>query len=383
MRFLQHQELSFFQVDDIIFHNVGEMRFLVIALKGCDVQFNSFFDLQSRMEDIDRMGDPLAELDKVVDWKAFRPILNKIRRKERKSNAGRKPYDVVMMFKILILQSLYNLADEKMEFYIRDRLSFSRFLDIDLGDKVPDANTIWDFREALKNHDLIDRLFAKFDKMLADLGFQATKGQIVDASITEAPRQRNTREENKKIKEGEGDELWEDEPNRRSQKDTDARWTKKNDKSYFGYKNHVSVDNGHKLIRRYEVTSASVHDSQKFFDLLDPGNTSSNVWADSAYQSEEAIEALKESGYRPHIQRKGRRGRPLSEREQQGNRTRSKTRSRIEHIFGIQSSKAGDLIVRTIGLARASVKIGLRNLAYNMNRLAYLLRPPRAAVGRG
>lgn len=352
-------------------------------MKGFIVQFNSFFDLQSRMEDIDRMGDPLVELDRAIDWKAFRPILKTIREKERKSNAGRKPYDVVMMFKILILQSLYNLADEKMEFYIRDRLSFSRFLKIDLGDKVPDANTIWDFREALKDHDLIDRLFTKFDKMLSDKGFQATKGQIIDASITQAPRQRNTREENQKIKDGDGAQLWEDEPNRRSQKDTDARWTKKNEKTYFGYKNHISVDNGHKLIRRYEVTSASVHDSRKFLDLLDPDNTSGDVWADSAYNSEEAVQTLEELGYRPHIQRKGRRGHPLSEREQQGNHTRSKTRCRVEHVFGNQLSKAGDLVVRTIGFARAGVKIGLRNLAYNMNRLTYLLRPPRAALSKG
>lgn len=347
------------------------------------MQFNSFFDLQSRMEDIDRMGDPLVELNKVVDWKAFRPILNKIREKERKSNAGRKPYDVVMMFKILILQSLYNLADEKMEFYIRDRLSFSRFLGIDLGDKVPDGNTIWDFREALKDHDLIDRLFAKFDKMLSGQGFQATKGQIVDASITQTPRQRNTREENRKIKEGEGDELWADEPNRRSQKDTDARWTKKNDKTYFGYKNHISVDNGHKLIRRYAVTSASVHDSQKILDLLDPDNTSGDVWADSAYQSEETIATLKELGYRPRIQRKGRRDHPLSEREQQGNHTRSKTRCRVEHVYGIQTSMAVDLVVRTVGYARAKVKIGLRNLSYNMNRLKHLLCGSQAALSRG
>lgn len=347
------------------------------------MQFKSFFDLENRLEDIDRMGDPLAALDQVIEWEKFRPLLVRIHDKERKSNAGRKPYDVVQMLKILILQSLYNLSDNRTEFMIRDRLSFARFLEIDLGDRVPDENTIWDFRESLKRHDLLDKLFAKFDTMLCDKGFAAKKGQILDASITSAPKQRNSREENKQIKEGEGDSLWSETPNKKRQKDTDARWTKKNGTSYFGYKNHIGIDNKHKLIRTFAVTPASTHDSQVLGELVDPNNSSGEIWADSAYQSEVIIEELTEAGYRPHIQRKGKRGQPLSEREQQGNHTRSKTRSRVEHIFGIQSSMAGDLTIRTIGLMRAKVKIGLRNLAYNINRLKSLLRPPKRSVAGG
>lgn len=303
--------------------------------------------------------------------------------KERKSNAGRRPYDVVLMLKILILQSLYNLSDNRTEFMIRDRLSFARFLKINLGDRVPDENTIWDFRESLKRHDLLDTLFAKFETMLCEKGFAAKKGQILDASITSAPVQRNSREENKQIKSGEGEQLWPENKDKKRQKDTDARWTKKHGKSHFGYKNHIGVDNKHKLIRTFAVTPASTHDSQLLGELVDPDNSSGDVWADAAYQSEESIAELIAAGYRSHIQRKGTRNHPLCSRQQKGNHTRSKIRSRVEHIFGIQSKMAGDLTVRTIGLVRAKIKIGLRNLAYNMNRLKCLLGQPKCTVSSG
>ena len=141
---------------------------------------------------------------------------------------------------------------------------------------------------------------------------------------------------------------------------------------FFGYKNHVNVDVKNKLIRSYEVTTASVHDSNVFEQLLDCHNTSRAVWADSAYRSGEKLAFLKEQGFREHLQRKGCRNKKLTEREKQGNRTRSKIRSRVEHIFGVQAQKSGNLILRTIGIARARAKIGLRNLAYNMDRHSML-----------
>ena len=127
----------------------------------------------------------------------------------------------------------------------------------------------------------------------------------------------------------------------------------------------------HKFIRAWEVTAANVHDSQVFLELL-ARNTSRDVYADSAYLSEETQNRLKASGYRPHIQRKGQKNHPLSAWEKQGNRTRSRIRCRVEHVFGAQLQRAGTLLVRCIGLARARAKIGLRNLAYNMDRLGFL-----------
>ena len=328
-------------------------------------------DWHIRFQQLDAGGDPLPKLKKLVNWERFRPELEGLRDKERKSNAGRKPFDVVLMFKVLVLQSLYNLSDEKIEFQIRDRISFMRFLDLSLGDAVPDEKTIWLFREQLTEAGLIKRLFEEFDAFLEEKGFSARKGQIIDASIVEAPRQRNSRDENRQIKAGQSPEDWSEQKKR--QKDIDARWTKKNGQNYYGYKNHIDVDVKHKLIRDYEVTPASVHDSQVFEDLLDEANSSRDVWADSAYRSEDKLKELKKRKYREHLQRKGCRHKKLTDREAQGNRTRSRIRSRVEHVFGVQAKRAGNLIVRAIGLIRVKAKVGLRNLAYNLDRYCVLV----------
>jgi len=327
-------------------------------------------DWQIRFKQLDQGGDPLPKIQTMVNWDMFRPLLERVRDKEGKSSAGRKPFDVVLMFKVLILQSLYNLSDEQTEYQIRDRLSFMRFLDLPLGADVPDAKTIWLFREQLTEARVIKKVFERFERHLCEQGFSARKGQIVDASIVAAPRQRNSREENQRIKGGEIPEDWSEQKKR--QKDTDARWIKKNGQKYYGYKNHIDVDVKHKLIRDYEVTSASVHDSQVFEELLDGDNSSRDVWADSAYRSEEKLRELKKQKYREHLQRKSCRHKKLTEREVRGNRTRSRIRSRVEHIFGVQAKRAGDLILRTIGLIRAKAKIGLRNLAYNLDRFCVL-----------
>jgi transposase, IS5 family len=340
-------------------------------VEGQTMMQTGLFDWYNRFQQLDAGGDPLPKLKKLVDWERFRPELEAVRDKERKSNAGRKPFDVVLMFKVLVLQSLYNLSDEKIEFQIRDRISFMRFLDLSLGDAVPDEKTIWLFREQLTEDGLIKRLFEEFDAFLGEKGFSARKGQIVDASIVEAPRQRNSREENQRIKQGQTPEDWSEQ--KRRQKDTDARWTKKNGQNHYGYKNHINVDVKHKLIRDYEVTPASVHDSQVFEELLDEDNSSRDVWADSAYRSEEKLEELKKRNYREHLQRKGCRHKKLTQREAQGNRTRSRIRSRVEHVFGVQAKRAGDLIVRAIGLVRVKAKVGLRNLAYNLDRYCVLV----------
>ena len=177
----------------------------------------------------------------------FRPALEKARDTNRQSNVGPKGYDVILLFKILILQSLYNLSDDATEFQILDRHSFGRFLGLHISQKVPDATTIWRFREDLVKAGIVEKLFATFDAQLRASGFMAMKGQIVDASIVN--KQRNSREENARIKAGEISEDWPE--NKRRQKDVDARWTKKNGKTFFGYKNHVSVDVKHKLIRGF------------------------------------------------------------------------------------------------------------------------------------
>ena len=335
------------------------------------MMFSGLFDWQTRFEQLDNGGDPLVKLNQVVDWELFRKSIEAIRETEdRKSNAGRKPFDGVVMFKIMILQSLYNLSDDQLEFQIRDRLSFMRFLGLSLSDTVPDAKTIWLFREQLTEAKLIKKLFDQFDDFLRKNGFSAQKGQIVDASIIAAPKQRNSREENKQIQEGHTPDDWSE--NKQRQKDVDARWTKKGGKNYYGYKNHIDVDVKHKLIRDYEVTPASVHDSNVFEQILDKNNSSKDVYADSAYGSADKRNTLKKAKFRGHIQLKGCRHKKLTDSQIKSNHKRAKIRSRVEHIFGVQAMRAGDLIMRAIGIIRATAKIGLRNLAYNIDRYCLL-----------
>jgi len=329
------------------------------------------FDIQFRLDDLTKNGDPLVRLNECVNWEVFRADLETIREKERKSNAGRKAFDTIVMFKILVLQSLYNLSDDAVEYQVRDRLSFMRFLELTIGDRVPDAKTIWLFREQLGQVKLVKRLFKKFNQYLREQGFKARKGQIVDASIVSVPIQRNSRDENKQVKEGTVPEGWSEA--KRRQKDVHARWSARSHKHRYGYKNHISIDAKHKLIRDYAVTDAAVHDSRVFDELLDETNTSRDVWADSAYRSEENKVELSQRNFRGHLQRKGCRHKKLTEWEKQGNRTRSRIRCRIEHVFGIQAQMAGTLLLRTIGIARAEIKIGLRNLAYNIHRLGVIM----------
>jgi len=336
-----------------------------------------FFDLSDRYASLDAKKDPLLEINSVVPWEDFRALLERVWRKpdeDRKSRAGRKPIDAVLMFKTLVLSALYNLSDDQIEYQVRDRLSFMRFLGLGLGDRVPDAKTVWLYREALAQAGKVEELFALFDGHLARRGYIARGGQILDASIVPVPRNHNKREENAAIKKGEVPEDWANKPARRCQKDVDARWTKKHGKSHYGYKNHVNVDRMHKLVRRCHVTDAAVHDSQAVDELLTRGNTGSGVWADSAYRSEEMEAKLRARKLKSHIHRKGKRGKPLTEQAKGSNRTKSTVRVRVEHIFGAQANDMGGTIVRTIGLVRAKAKIGMKNLAYNMRRLGQLGR---------
>jgi IS5 family transposase len=344
------------------------------------MQQPGFFDLGRRYESLDARPDPLVAINRLIPWESFRGRLRAAleqagQRKTaeaRKSAAGRKPLDEVLMFKVLVLQSLYNLADEAVEYQVRDRLSFMRFLGLGLHNAVPDAKTIWLYREALATAGAIEGLFADFDKHLKDKGYLAMGGQVIDATIVAVPVNHNKESENEAIKAGEVPCGWAESPAKLAQKDRDARWTKKHGKSYYGYKDHVCIDRRYKLLRRYAVTDAARHDSQEFDAVLDAANTSRDVWADSAYRSEATEAKLKEMRFRSRIHRKGHRNKPLTKRQQAANKTASKVRSRVEHVFGHAVSSMGGKLVRTIGIVRAKAKIGLRNLAYNMHRFTFL-----------
>jgi transposase len=178
------------------------------------MQINLFAE-ETQLERLSKLGDSLERL-KIIDFESFRPTLTDGLKKERKSRAGRPSFDHVMMFKVLVLQRLFNLSDEQTEYQITDRMSFQRFLGLSLGEKVPDAKTIWVFRNTLTESGSIENLFSQFNRMLEERGIITHKGTIVDATFVDAPRQRNSHDENEKIKNVEIPEDWKKNNRRKS-----------------------------------------------------------------------------------------------------------------------------------------------------------------------
>ena len=352
-----------------------------------------FFDVDERLKELSAKGDALERLNEIVDFELFRPDLVRAVPRSDGSKGGRPPFDLVFMFKVLVLQASHSLSDERTEFLIKDRLSFMRFLGLDLADPVPDANTIWTFREALTRAGIdgkpaIEVLFRSYEQALTRAGFLAMGGQIVDATIVAARKQRNTEGEKAEIRAGQIPQVWREKPAKLAQKDRDARWTVKFSKAKpaedgskrvdiavpaFGYKNHIAIDRQRGLIRTWTATDAARHDGAQLPILVSKANTASDVWADTAYRSKVNEKHLADYGLRSRIHRKKPPGRPMPINVARANSAKSKVRAAIEHVFARQKGPMG-LVVRTIGIARARLKIGLANLAYNMNRAVWLNR---------
>ncbi len=340
-----------------------------------------FSDLDERYSTLSKANDPLERVSGVVDFEVLRSSLMRALRRSNRSKGGRPPFDAVLMFKILVLHALYNLSDDQAEYQIRDRLSFMRFLGLGLHDRVPDAKTIWLFRELLVKAKAIEGLFDRFEAALQEHDYLAMSGQIVDATIVSAPKQRNDDSEKVAIKQGEVLEDWADKPAKLRQKDRDARWTMKRGRVQrladgtpkgaeimipaFGYKNHISTDQRHGLIRKWTVTHAATSDEKQLKSLIDEGNTASPVWVDTAYRSEAWPE---KQGRTSMIHFRKPRGKAMSRVRKKANAVCSVIRSAVEHVFTHQKGLMA-LSVRTIGLERAKIKIGMVNLAYNMCRL--------------
>ena len=306
-----------------------------------------FFGVGDRLRELSAKGDDLERIAALVDVEMFRPDLERAVPRSDGTRGGCPAFGRVLMFKVLLLQAMHALSDEWWESLIKDRRSFLRLLGLGLSDAVPDADTIWTFRAALKRAGAVEALFARFDAALKVSGYLAIGGQ---------------------------------------KKDRDARWTVKCSKAKpredgaaqvdlavptFGDKNHISIDRRHGLIRGWTATHAAAHDGARLEDVRDAGNTASDVWADTAYRSAKNEAMLVGRGLVSRIPRKKPQGRPMPEPTRRANARQSMVRSKVEHVFAHQKGLMG-LVVRSIGIARAQVKIGLVNLAYNIRRLVWL-----------
>jgi IS5 family transposase len=355
---------------------------------------HGFWDIEHRLAELSAEGDPLEKLSATVDFEVFRPVLERaLRRRSDPAKGGRPGFDVVLKFKMLVLQSLHGLALQQTSYLVRDRLSWMRFCGLGPGDSVPDANTLWDFREALITAGALDDLFQRLDQAIVAAGYLPMSGQIIDATLVSAPRGRNTEAEKSEIKAGRIPEGWRSKPAKLRQKDRDARWTVKFSKGkakedgtpqgdiaipHFGYKNHISIDRKHGIIRRFIVTDAAAADGARLREgLIDPANTASDVWADTAYRSQANEEFLAEHGKISRIHRKKPKGKPLPVPTARSNAQKSKVRARVEHVFAEQKDRMG-LFIRTIGIARARAAVTMVNMAYNMKRWCWLDR--KAAI---
>ena len=319
------------------------------------------FDQETRHRKLEALGDPLVMLKQIVPWSIFREPLEAARGEGRDPRKGGRPFhDAVLMFKILVLRELYALSDEQVEFQIADRLSFQRFLDIGIEHTVPDYTAVWRFRERLKG-EVIEDLFAHLGAYIDNAGFEARKGQMLDASLVEKPKTR------KRAVPKEGEPTLT--PMQVAHRDPDANWTKKHGRSYFGYKNHVNADAAHGFIRAFAVTPASVHDSQRIEALLDITQKGKPFYGDSAYRSAETAQRCKQRGIKDRTMHKAQKNRPLTKQQENWNKARAKVRARIEHVFARIDLFRNGKPLRCTGLARATVCLGLINIAHNLRRL--------------
>ena len=345
------------------------------------------FGLSEHLEALSRDGDPLEVLDATVDFEHFRGWLVEGLGYGDGRKGGRPPFDPGSMFKVLILQAQHNLSDARMEFMIRDRLSWMRFLGFDLGAPTPDENTIRLFRNKLTQTGTLERVMQAFDWQLKKKGYIPMSGQIVDASLVPAPKQRNTDAEKAAVKAGRSaHEIWPDEPDKAAQKDTDARWTLKVGGKVryrsdgrplpmialpvFGYKSHISIDRRFGFIRSQAVTSAAAPDGRQLRNVVSTDNMSGEVWADSAYRSQRNEKWLASQMLVSRIHRRKPAGKPMPKATARANAKKSSIRARVEHVFAHQKNRYG-LFIRTIGIRRAEAKLTLANLAYNMDRLIF------------
>ena len=329
----------------------------------------SFFNEEARMEKLTRMGDPLEQLNRIVNWGIFTPILEKAIPRKKSEKGGRPPHANLLMFKILIIKRLYNLSHGQTEYQINDRMSFMRFLGLDFGDRIPDEKTIWLYEDMLSKSDAGKDLFDRFFAAIAQEGYVTRTGTIVDASFVEAPKRKNTKEQREKLKEGEVPEEWDDpeHPQKLMQRDTDATWTKKGNEAHFGYKDNVKVDLDSKLIIDFNVTTAATNDVKGAEDLFDEHD---NVaYGDAAYPSLELPE-----GVENRICEKATRNHPLTGEQKESNHQKAKRRCRVEHVFAGMVQMVGGTNIRSKNMRRAIFNISMLNLLYNMRRVISLKR---------
>ncbi len=273
---------------------------------------------QSRLEE---RQDKLQDLNRMIPWQRLSVRLEVLDLANRKSQAGRKPINRIVLLKMLVLKYLYNLSNEQLEYQTHDRASLRRFVGLEEGAEIPDGTTVDKWEKKLQKHGLIERLFEEFEEFLRESGYEAQGGQIIDATLVPVAIQRNSQEENEQIKKREIPPQWQDNP--------------------------------------------------QLGAVLNPDNQGHEIWADSAYRSQNRSAGLEALGHISQIHERAYRHRPLSQEQIANNREKSKTRAKVEHVFGAWVISMGGKLMRGIALERVGAQIGLKNWVYNLKRYVF------------
>jgi len=338
--------------------------------KQDQVPQGDMFVQHHRDQKLQQYTDSLERMGELVDFEQVAAAVDAACPRPDRSKGGRPPYPTLLMVKVLFLQALYNLSDEQAEHQLLDRRSFQRFCGLADELRIPDARTVWLFKQRLVQGGLgAQVIFDAVQQQLQAQGYIPRGGQIVDATIVRAPIQRLDKEEKALVQQGAVPREWGAKKTRH--KDTDARWTKKHGKSFHGYKLHANVDARYKLIRRYKVTPANVDDGNTLPQVLDKANTAARLYADRGYDRRASRELLARHGCKDGIARRAPPGEKLGQRAEARNKAINRRRSRVEHVFaGLR--QLGGKTVRAIGLARNELAIAIKCAVYNVKRLAWL-----------
>ena len=235
----------------------------------------NLFAAQEREAKLTKLGDALQVLERHVDLAAMAAAVDKAAPRPSRESGGRPPFPTDVMVRILLIQQLFSLSDEQMEYQLLDRLSFQRFAGLHDSCQIPDRTTIWTFKERLIKAGASETVFDAVNRQLGKHGYLARGGQMIDTSIVQVPMQSLSKQDKAIADQKAMPVEWT--PAKRRQKDLDARWTKKHNKSYFGYKLSANIDKRCKLIRKIKVSTASENDTLHFDDVLDPANTSRDI----------------------------------------------------------------------------------------------------------
>ncbi len=321
----------------------------------------SFSDLEiQENRKITRTEKKLCKIDQFVDFDRIVDRFSVID-KTRQGLGGRPRKELVLMTRILFVQYLYNLSDPELEDQLNDRLSFQRFVGLGMNSTVPDYTTIWRFKEALIRHRLLDGLFQMIVDACEQRGLLVKRGTLVDSTIIESVNRPLSRQRRKTLGQRPSAQI-----------DTDATSTRKGNRQYYGYKGHIGVDQGSKLIRRKTFTTASPHDITELNHLISGDERS--IWADKAYSRTSDKQKARASGVYYGVLDKGKRGQKLGNRQRSRNRQKSSVRSAVEHPFAYMKSKLDYACARAKTQARNELSFTMNCILYNVFRVDFLLR---------